>query len=330
MSAAPATHRGIIAALLLTQTLVQILIQILASRLPLLIATALALLLHLAAALGLAALDRPPPRDTTGDETASGPLRFDLLPRTTPASEPLSKEPVASEESPLEQPAELSEELVAAKAQSETTETSNNPNPLQGQLQDQLQDKGQNQDGKQKPEAPLATDSSPSARDPLAPALDSLSAPPASQISAADIFASRDQALASLTQPRQPIPGGPSQSRRKAINASTQEYVYANYLESWRRKVERIGNLNYPEEAKEKRLFGSLVLQVAVRADGSLEGVRLLRSSGHQVLDQAAVRIVELAAPFAPFPDSIRARHDVLDITRTWQFLREQKLGWDK
>ena len=114
--------------------------------------------------------------------------------------------------------------------------------------------------------------------------------------------------------------------RRKAINASTQEYKYASYLEAWRKKVERIGNLNYPDEAKRKQLFGNLLLHVAVKADGSVERIRVVRSSGHKVLDDAAVRIVELAAPFSPFPPDIRAEVDVLDITRTWQFLSGSNL----
>jgi protein TonB len=100
-------------------------------------------------------------------------------------------------------------------------------------------------------------------------------------------------------------------------------------MEAWRRKVERIGNLNYPKAARELGLFGSLILHVVVRADGELVGVRVVRSSGHDVLDQAAVHIVELAAPFAPFPDSIAAETDVLDITRVWQFQRNHRLGWD-
>jgi protein TonB len=114
--------------------------------------------------------------------------------------------------------------------------------------------------------------------------------------------------------------------RRKAINASTQEYKYAAYLEAWRKKVENIGNLNYPEEAKRKSLYGNLMLHVAVRADGTVERIRLVRSSGHKVLDDAAMRIVELAAPFSPFPPDIRKEVDVLDITRTWQFLSGNRL----
>jgi len=117
--------------------------------------------------------------------------------------------------------------------------------------------------------------------------------------------------------------------RRKAISASTREYKYANYLEAWRRKVERIGNLNYPEVAKQRKLHGDLILHVAVRSDGHVESIRVLRSSGHAELDEAAVHIVELAAPFAPFPPDIRAEVDMLDITRTWQFLDGNRLGWE-
>ena len=114
--------------------------------------------------------------------------------------------------------------------------------------------------------------------------------------------------------------------KRKAVNASTQEYKYAAYLEDWRKKVERIGNLNYPDEAKRKKLYGALMLHVAVRADGSIEQIRVVKSSGHQVLDDAAKRIVRLSAPFAPFPKNIRAEIDVLDITRTWQFRSGNRL----
>ena len=108
--------------------------------------------------------------------------------------------------------------------------------------------------------------------------------------------------------------------RHKFLNARTQEYKYAAYMDAWRAKVERIGNLNYPEDAKRLHLTGNLLLDVALNADGSINNVSVRRSSGQKILDDAAIHIVELAAPFAPFPPDIRADTDVLHITRTWKF----------
>jgi protein TonB len=107
--------------------------------------------------------------------------------------------------------------------------------------------------------------------------------------------------------------------RKKFIGARTKEYRFAQYVEDWRQKIERVGTLNYPDSAR-GRLYGSLMLSVVIRADGSIERVELQRSSGQPVLDEAAVRIVELAAPFAAFPPDIRVDTDVLIITRTWTF----------
>lgn len=153
-------------------------------------------------------------------------------------------------------------------------------------------------------------------------------APPT--VTAAQILASRNLEIAELTTRIQHSSVAyANRTRRKAVSASTREYKYANYLEAWRRKVERVGNLNYPDEAKRHKMYGNLILHVAVRADGSVERVRVLRSSGFEVLDEAAVRIVELAAPYAPFPPDIRAETDILDITRTWQFLSSNRLGWE-
>ncbi|MEJ2618720.1 MAG: energy transducer TonB [Candidatus Thiodiazotropha sp.] len=115
--------------------------------------------------------------------------------------------------------------------------------------------------------------------------------------------------------------------KRKVVSASTKEYKYASYLDAWRRKVERIGNLNYPDQAKKDRLYGNLVLHVAVKSDGSIEEINVRQSSGHKILDDSAIRIVRLAAPFSPFPNEIRKETDILDITRTWQFLRSGKLN---
>jgi len=112
----------------------------------------------------------------------------------------------------------------------------------------------------------------------------------------------------------------PERRRRKFISASTQEHMYATYMRSWVAKVERVGNLNYPEQARRMNLDGALVLSVDVLTDGSVEQIRVLRSSGYDILDEAAVRIVRLSSPFAPLPDDIRKDVDVLTVTRTWQF----------
>jgi len=107
--------------------------------------------------------------------------------------------------------------------------------------------------------------------------------------------------------------------KRKFISASTREYEYASYLRAWVAKVERVGNLNYPDEARRRGLGGRLVMTVAVRRDGSIEEIVLNRASGLGVLDQAAMRIVRLSEPFPPLPQT-EENVDVLHITRTWQF----------
>lgn len=107
--------------------------------------------------------------------------------------------------------------------------------------------------------------------------------------------------------------------RKKFVGARTEEYRFAQYIEDWRQKVERIGTLNYPEAARGK-LYGSLVLTASLNHDGSLNRVDINRSSGYKVLDEAAKRIVQMASPFAPFPPDIRRDTDILEITRTWYF----------
>lgn len=118
----------------------------------------------------------------------------------------------------------------------------------------------------------------------------------------------------------------PERPRRKFISANTREHLYAGYMRSWVAKVERVGNLNYPDQARRRNLAGSLVLSVDVLEDGSVSRIRVLRSSGHDVLDEAAVRIVRLSAPFSELPDEIQSEVDVLTITRTWQFSSQGRL----
>lgn len=109
--------------------------------------------------------------------------------------------------------------------------------------------------------------------------------------------------------------------RHRYLSARTRSFRDAVYLDAWQAKIEQIGNLNYPEEAKRRKLTGDLILDVALNPDGSLREVTIRHSSGKKVLDDAAIRIVRLAAPFAPFSDAMRKDTDVLHVVRTWRFL---------
>ena len=113
--------------------------------------------------------------------------------------------------------------------------------------------------------------------------------------------------------------------RKRGIGANAREYRFAQYEEDWRAKVERVGTINYPAEARGK-LYGTLRLTVTIRPDGSVESIDLDRSSGLKVLDRAAYRIVQMAAPFAAFPADISKDTDLLVITRTWFFAQGDKV----
>ncbi len=104
------------------------------------------------------------------------------------------------------------------------------------------------------------------------------------------------------------------------------QHHYAQYLEDWRMKIERVGALNYPEAAR-GRIYGNLLLTVEIRADGSVSRVEIERSSGHPELDQAALSIVKLASPFAGFPPEIAQEADLITITRTWTFTNSDRLS---
>ena len=108
--------------------------------------------------------------------------------------------------------------------------------------------------------------------------------------------------------------------KRKFVSASTREYAWAEYLRGWVDRVERVGNLNYPDEARRRRIGGLVVISVGVRRDGSVESTRIIQSSHIPMLDEAAMRIVRLSEPFAPLPKT-QEDPDILHVTRTWQFL---------
>jgi len=114
--------------------------------------------------------------------------------------------------------------------------------------------------------------------------------------------------------------------RRQFIGARAEEYRFARYVEDWRVKIERIGELNYPQAARDQKIYGSLMLSVSIKSDGSVERIELRRSSGHKVLDDAAINIVKMAAPYAPFPADIAKDTDIVDIIRTWRFTSTDRL----
>jgi len=117
--------------------------------------------------------------------------------------------------------------------------------------------------------------------------------------------------------------------KKRRISASTKEFAAAAYMKAWEMKVENIGNMNYPQEARRQGLNGSLMLSVDINPDGSVPagGIVISRSSGHEVLDEAAVRIVRLGAPYAAIPDNVLKDNDMLTIIRTWKFETGQGLS---
>ena len=132
------------------------------------------------------------------------------------------------------------------------------------------------------------------------------------------------QLQARIAQQQSEYQKGP---RRAYVGANVKEYVFARYVEDWVAKVERIGNLNYPEAARRNKIYGSLQLTASIRADGSLEKIVIERSSGSKILDAAAEKIVRQGAPYAAFASDMREKADFLDITRTWTFTRSDQLS---
>jgi protein TonB len=143
---------------------------------------------------------------------------------------------------------------------------------------------------------------------------------PADTPSASELLSRSREMLQLQAQISRTLDAYQKRPRRTFIGARAQEFRFSRYIEDWRQKIERVGELNYPAAAR--GVYGSLLVSVEIRADGSLENVEITRSSGKQVLDEAAKRIVRLAAPFAAFPPDIAKDTDILSITRTWSFTR--------
>ena len=224
---------------------------------------------------------------------------FEPMTKRTQASESTLKAEIPVEDKPEEETKEEdekqkveAEELIAAvteKAKIQTPEPENKPEPKSAETEE--------------PEPLNAPEPQPES-------------PSATQLM------SRSLAMASLSaEIDRRLEAKAKRPRRDFISASTREYKYAAYMEAWRAKVERIGNINYPDEARRDKLSGILRMTVALNADGTINEITIDKSSGHQVLDEAAVHIVRLASPYAVFPDNIRKNVDILHITRTWKFL---------
>ncbi|MGA7801499.1 MAG: energy transducer TonB [Gammaproteobacteria bacterium] len=152
-------------------------------------------------------------------------------------------------------------------------------------------------------------------------------APTKPQPSASELISKSMELMQLDQQVNQSLQAYAKRKRQTYISARTREYKYASYMSAWVHKVERVGNLNYPDKARRDQLSGSLLLDVALNPDGTIRNITLRRSSGHKILDDAAIRIVRLAAPFAPFPPDIRKDTDVLHITRTWEFMDNNEMS---
>jgi protein TonB len=113
---------------------------------------------------------------------------------------------------------------------------------------------------------------------------------------------------------------------RRLSSVSTTIHEDAIYLDNWRRRIEMIGNMNYPEEARRQKLYGTLRVLVAILPDGGLKSIEITQSSGSKTLDDAAIRIVKLASPFQPFSTEMRKNTDVLEIIRSWKFEKTTQL----
>lgn len=114
--------------------------------------------------------------------------------------------------------------------------------------------------------------------------------------------------------------------KRKFLGARTQKAIEAEYLDSWRQRIERVGTANFPDEARRRGVFGTVMVTVAIRADGTVESIEIDRSSGSRILDVSVEKIVQLAGPFKPFSAELRKEADILHITRNWAFTRSDLL----
>ena len=143
--------------------------------------------------------------------------------------------------------------------------------------------------------------------------------PPLPQPTARDVLEKKLEMARLATEIQRESEAYAKRPKKKYISANTKEYAYAAYMSAWVARVERVGNLNYPDDARRQQLHGDVLLTVSLRKDGTIKSIDIVQSSHHSILDDAATRIVKLAAPFPPIPTEEGV--DELYITRTWQFL---------
>ena len=146
-------------------------------------------------------------------------------------------------------------------------------------------------------------------------------------LTAAQLF-ERSQQIAKLSAEINKLKEASQQTPRRTYvhGANAKKYRFASYMDAWRAKVERIGNLNYPELVTKNNITGSLLVDVAINPDGSIHSARILRSSGYRELDRAALRIVNMSAPFPPLTKDILKDTDILHIPRVWRFQQGSRL----
>ena len=253
--------------------------------------------------------------DTPEQESPSTPL-----PAPFPQEDPEIAAPPPAESQPPDESAADAPDLIA---ETEPAEVAEELAVESSQAEERLAEKVDMKDEQTRPAEEVAEQQNPekNIREKQMP-----EKPPLPPTPSATTLMMNSLKIASLSaQIKRKLQAKAERPRRKFISASTKEYKYAYYMEAWRAKVERVGNLNYPDAARKDKLSGSLILDVALNKDGSINQITVRRSSGYQVLDDAALRIVKLAAPYSPFPEHIREETDILHITRTWQFLNSNK-----
>ena len=118
--------------------------------------------------------------------------------------------------------------------------------------------------------------------------------------------------------------------RIKNISAKSPEYVYRLYFEAWKKKVERMGSMNYPDSAKINNSFSNLIMRVTINKNGSVHNITIIKSSGNNELDLAATDIVKSGSPYAPFSEQMKKEVDKVNITRIWKFIDDQNFSKNK